>query len=76
MLILFFIQDASPIRNKSIRVNPQSRPRTVQLKNISFKIKNTNSNIIKDQVKQPIVNDKTRCAILISTNGKQTKKKK
>ena len=58
-----------------------SRPRTVQLKNISFKypkpyqLANALSNntlpiVIKDRMKQPIANDKMRCAVLISTNGK------
>jgi hypothetical protein len=58
------------------------RPRTVQLKNISFKFpkpyQTANANfsnnslpiVIKDRMKQPIANDKTRCAVLISNNGK------
>jgi hypothetical protein len=58
------------------------RPRTVQLKNISFKYpkpyQTANANllnnslplVIKDRMKQPIANDKTRCAVLISNNGK------
>jgi hypothetical protein len=31
--------------------------------------------VIKDRMKQPIATDKTRCAVLISTNGKKTKNK-
>jgi len=87
--------DTSPIR-KQIRLPQQqqqqqptvtpSRPRTVQLKNISFKYPKpyqtagsnlTNSSlpiVIKDRMKQPIANDKTRCAVLISTNGKNLTK--
>lgn len=57
------------------------RPRTVQLKNISFKYpkpyQTLNANlannslplVIKDRMKQPIANDKTRCAVLLSNNG-------
>ncbi len=59
------------------------RPRTVQLKNISFKFpkpyQTANANfsnnslpiVIKDRMKQPIANDKTRCGVLISNNGKE-----
>ncbi len=57
------------------------RPRTVQLKNISFKYPkpyqtaNLSNNslpiVIKDRMKQPIANDKTRCAVLMSNNGKK-----
>ena len=77
--------DASPTR-KPIRLPQQPivappRPRTVQLKNVSFKYPKpfqtatalTNNSlpmVIKDRMKQPIANDKTRCAVLISTNGK------
>ena len=79
--------DVSPAR-KTIRVPQQPvvnppRPRTVQLKNVSFKypkpyqtaavaaLNNNNSSlVIKDRMKQPIANDKTRCAVLISSNGK------
>jgi hypothetical protein len=92
-LNLFFL-DTSPVR-KPIRSSQQQqqqqqqqpivtplRPRTVQLKNISFKFPKpyqtassnlTNSSlpiVIKDRMKQPIANDKTRCAVLISNNGK------
>ena len=57
------------------------RPRTVQLKNISFKYpkpyqtsnaslaNNSLPLVIKDRMKQPIANDKTRCAVLLSNNG-------
>ncbi len=75
-MIGFFSLDSSPTRNKSIRLPQQSRPRTVQLKNILFKYPkpySTSNNtpiVVKDRMKQPIANDKTRCAILISTNGK------
>ena len=63
------------------------RPRTVQLKNISFKYpkpyqiaaglsNNSLPIVIKDRMKQPIANDKTRCAVLISNNGKKLHSKK
>ncbi|UJR09324.1 hypothetical protein I4U23_013567 [Adineta vaga] len=53
--------------------------RTVQLKNISFKypkpyqtaatlMNNSLPIVIKDRMKQPIANDKTRCAVLLSNN--------
>jgi hypothetical protein len=76
ILIIFIFVDSSPTRNKSIRVPQQSRPRTVQLKNILFKYpkpsltSNNTPIVVKDRMKQPIANDKTRCAVLISTNGK------
>ncbi|CAF2709014.1 unnamed protein product [Rotaria sp. Silwood2] len=66
--------NSSPIRNKSIHLPQQSRSRTVQLKNILFKYpkpcltSNDNPIVTKDRMKQPIANDKTRCAVLISTN--------
>jgi hypothetical protein len=76
--------DTSPAR-KPIRLPQQpivipARSRTVQLKNISFKYpkpypasaalaNNSLPMVIKDRMKQPIANDKTRCAVLISTNG-------
>jgi hypothetical protein len=79
--------DTSPTR-KPIRMAQQpvitsGRVRTVQLKNISFKYpkpyqtasalaNNSLPLVIKDRMKQPIANDKTRCAVLISTNGKST----
>lgn len=82
--------DASPTR-KPIRLPQQPivappRPRTVQLKNVSFKYPKpfqtatalTNNSlpmVIKDRMKQPIANDKTRCAVLISTNGKILRRK-
>ncbi len=85
---IFKFLDTSPAR-KPIRLPPQQqplvippRPRTVQLKNISFKYPKpyqtatstlTNNSlpvVIKDRMKQPIANDKTRCAVLISNNGK------
>jgi len=75
----FYFLDSSPTRNKSIRVPQQSRLRTVQLKNILFKYpkpsltSNNTPIVVKDRMKQPIANDKTRCAVLISTNGKKTK---
>lgn len=78
MIFLFVSIDSSSSRNKSVRLPQQSQQRTVQLKNILFKypkpslISNTTPNIIKDRMKQPIANDKTRCAILISTNGKNS----
>jgi hypothetical protein len=71
--------DSTPTRNKSVRLPQQSRSRTVQLKNILFKypkpsLTSTNTPIVvKDRMKQPIANDKTRCAVLISTNGKVNK---
>lgn len=74
--ILLMILDSTPTRNKTVRVPQPSRTRTVQLKNIVFKypkpsLTSTNTSVpIKDRMKQPIANDKTRCAILISTNGK------
>ena len=62
------------------------RPRTVQLKNISFKYPKpyqtaslTNNSlpiVIKDRMKQPIANDKTRCAVLMSNNGKKQSQSK
>jgi hypothetical protein len=76
MLLFCFCLDSSPTRNKPIRVPQQARPRTVQLKNILFKYpkphltSNNTPIVIKDRMKQPIANDKTRCAVLISTNGK------
>ena len=79
--------DTSPAR-KPIRLPQQpvvipARSRTVQLKNISFKYpkpypasaalaNNSLPMVIKDRMKQPIANDKTRCAVLISTNGKMS----
>ncbi|CAF0854195.1 unnamed protein product [Rotaria sordida] len=66
--------NSSPIRNKSIHLPQQSRSRTIQLKNILFKYpkpcltSNDTPLIIKDRMKQPIANDKTRCVVLISTN--------
>lgn len=75
-LVLSFFLDSTPTRNKAVRVSQPSRPRTVQLKNIAFKypkpsLTSTNtSGAIKDRMKQPVANDKTRCAVLISTNGK------
>ncbi|CAF4838848.1 unnamed protein product, partial [Rotaria sp. Silwood1] len=79
----FISINTSPIR-KPIRLPQQPivippRPRTIQLKNISFKYpkpyqtataltNNTLPIVIKDRMKQPIANDKTRCAVLISTN--------
>jgi len=86
---IFQFLDTSPAR-KPIRLPQQQqqpvvtppRPRTVQLKNISFKYPKpyqtatstlTNNSlpvVIKDRMKQPIANDKTRCAVLISNNGK------
>jgi len=80
--------DSTPTRNKANRVVQQPKTRTVQLKNILFKypkrnfsINNNNNNnnnnnstsAIKDRMKQPIVADKTRCAVLISANGKTIK---
>jgi hypothetical protein len=82
----FDVLDTSPAR-KPIRLPQQPitispRPRTVQLKNISFKypkpyptassnlLNNSLPLVIKDRMKQPIANDKTRCAVLISNNGK------
>ena len=69
--------DSTPTRNKPIRVPQQSQTRTLQLQNILFKYpkpnlaaNNTTSTVIKDRMKQPIANDKTRCAVLISTNGR------
>jgi hypothetical protein len=68
--------DSTSTRNKPVRVSQPSRTRTVQLKNIAFKypkpsLTSTNTPIIiKDRMKQPVANDKTRCAVLISTNGK------
>ena len=80
-----FFLDPTPTR-KPIRTPQQPivtppQPRTVQLKNISFKYPKpyqtagalTNNSapvVIKDRMKQPIANDKTRCAVLISNNGK------
>ncbi len=86
---IFKFLDTSPAR-KPIRLPQQQqqpvvippRPRTVQLKNISFKYPKpyqttsstlTNNSlpvVIKDRMKQPIANNKTRCAVLISNNGK------
>jgi len=80
----FISINTSPTR-KPIRLSQQTpvvtppRPRTVQLKNVSFKFpkpyqtasalaNNSLPLVIKDRMKQPIANDKTRCAILISTN--------
>ena len=78
---LFFasIIDSTPPRNKPVRLPQQSQTRIVQLKNILFKYPkpsptSTNTpNPVKDRMKQPIANDKTRCAVLISTNGKLNK---
>ncbi|CAF3421995.1 unnamed protein product [Rotaria socialis] len=79
----FISTNTSPVR-KPIRLPQQPivtspRPRTIQLKNISFKYPKpyqaaaaltsiTLPMVIKDRMKQPIANDKTRCAVLISTN--------
>ena len=77
--LLIFISDSTPTRNKPIRIPPQSRTRTIQLKNILFKypkpsLTSTNTPIVvKDRMKQPIANDKTRCAVLLSSNGKANK---
>ncbi|CAF4186381.1 unnamed protein product [Rotaria sordida] len=68
-----------PIRLPQQPIIISPRPRTIQLKNISFKYpkpyqtataltNNTLPIVIKDRMKQPIANDKTRCAVLISTN--------
>ena len=69
-----------PPQQQQQPIIPSPQLRTVQLKNISFKypkpyqIANANQMnnnlpiVIKDRMKQPIANDKTRCAILISTN--------
>lgn len=73
-----FYLDSSPARNKTVTTPQQSRPRIVQLNNISFKypkpglaaVGNTPI-VVKDRMKQPIANDKTRCAVLISTNGNE-----
>ncbi|CAF1417401.1 unnamed protein product [Adineta steineri] len=77
--------NTSPAR-KPIRLPQQQQPtvappqpRTVQLKNISFKYpkpyqtaanlaNNSLPIVIKDRMKQPIANDKTRSAVLISNN--------
>ncbi|CAF1211359.1 unnamed protein product [Adineta ricciae] len=71
----FASTNSTPTRNKPIRVPQQSQTRTLQLQNILFKYpkpnlaaNNTTSVVIKDKMKQPIANDKTRCAVLISTN--------
>ncbi|UJR36831.1 hypothetical protein I4U23_029544 [Adineta vaga] len=71
----FTSTNSTPTRNKSVRVPQQSQTRTVQLQNILFKYpkpnliaNNTSSVVIKDRMKQPVANDKTRCAVLISTN--------
>ncbi len=86
----FSFSDTSPARKPNRLPQQQQpspvvtppRPRTVQLKNISFKYpkpyQTANANllnnslplVIKDRMKQPIANDKTRCAVLISNNGK------
>ncbi|CAF1389651.1 unnamed protein product [Adineta ricciae] len=68
-----------PIRTPQQPIVTPPQPRTVQLKNISFKYPKpyqtagalTNNSapvVIKDRMKQPIANDKTRCAVLISNN--------
>jgi len=76
-----------PIRLPQQQQQPIITPpqfRTVQLKNISFKYpkpyqtaaaltNNTLPIVIKDRMKQPIANDKTRCGVLISNNGKAKK---
>jgi hypothetical protein len=75
----FSAVDSTPPRNKTVRLPQQSRTRTIQLKNILFKypkpsLTSTNTPIVvKDRMKQPIANDKTRCAVLISTNGNLNK---
>lgn len=72
----FISLDSTPTRNKPVRAPQPARTRTVQLKNIAFKypkpsLTSTNTPVaIKDRMKQPVANDKTRCAVLISTNGK------
>ncbi|CAF1953802.1 unnamed protein product [Rotaria magnacalcarata] len=66
--------NSSPARSKTVNIPPQARQRIVQLKNISFKYpkpgvaSNNTPIVVKDRMKQPIANDKTRCAVLISTN--------
>ncbi|CAF1009471.1 unnamed protein product [Adineta steineri] len=74
LLGTFTSTNSTSIRNKTIRVPQQSQTRTVQLQNISFKYpkpyltSNNTPLIVKDRMKQPIANDKTRGAVLISTN--------
>ncbi|CAF4706993.1 unnamed protein product, partial [Rotaria socialis] len=66
--------NSSPARNKTVNIPQQARQRIVQLNNISFKYpkpgvaSNNTPVVVKDRMKQPIANDKTRCAVLISTN--------
>ncbi len=80
IILLFCFLDSSPTRNKSVRLPQQTRSRAVQLKNILFKYpkpsltSNNTPIVVKDRMKQPIANDKTRCAVLISTNGKNLTK--
>ena len=63
---------------KHISVPQQAPLRTVQLNNILFKYpkplvaSNGVPPAVKDRMKQPLANDKQRCAVLISTNGQNS----